>query len=333
MINNIIISKIFFILLLVILPSCKFTSTVGDSNKLKDLEKLDSVIFQYLLTSYMWHSPLHQVNLTLSTDELSGQSFEWVRFRSAIGNQIGHAVDYCFGIKNHDQNISFSVVEIGMGQTCDGEANKTLAVVSQLKRVIWHWPKNNEHNENKENKYPQLQLDFEWIENAQWKKTSFTYDLPHYPLNHKIISWGKTWRNQNPVKKLALINPQLVFFLKSTEQNFSQIKLTKISHAQSSDWQNAQVCFAVDDECNPIMLEQCHLCEKGYFTLYNSKCKTHGTTYCGEIHCGQKGQPACYLGQHHIKQDDFKGCSPFTEEWFCQQGLEIKCTKAGAICY
>ena len=313
------------LLCLSLLISCeKLTFLKGD--KTEELKKIDEILFPYLLTSFMWNTP------SLSTDEMDQASFEWVRFRSALGEKFSDAADFCFGVKQVDQRIELSLLQIQEGQTCAGESNKVLFSVKDLKRVMWRWPTPAELKTKKE-----VQLDFEWIENTQgnpqWKKISFKYELPYYPINQQNLSWGKTWRNQKPYLKFDWVNPKNSIFIKTTNAKIAKVAMSRIPHQNSVNWQKAQVCFAIDDNCQPLIAEQCHLCEHAHFTLYNTKCKTHGTTYCGEIQCGHRSQPACYLGQHHIKQDDFKGCSPFTEEWFCHQGLEIKCTKEGPICY
>lgn len=302
--------------------SCERLS-LRDKSVTEELSKFDEVLFPYLLTSYMWHIP------ALSTDEMDDSSFEWLRFRSAVGEKFSEATDYCIGIKKSEQKIEIQFLKVHLGQTCAGEGNQILSSVKNLKRAIWNWPKNLRADVDKS-----IQIDFEWIENNQWKKLNLKYDLPYFPINHESISWGKTWRNQKPFKELDWVNPTSSIFLKSKSNILvNKVVLANIAHTDPPDWQKARVCFAVDDQCQPLMAEMCHLCEKSFFTLYNTKCKTQGTSYCGEINCGQRNQPACYLGQHHIKQDDFKGCSPFTEEWYCHQGLEIKCGKDGPVCY
>lgn len=322
------IFKILFLYSFVLLFSACEKISILTTDKQTQLNSLDKTLFPLLLTSFMWNSDFTKGKESFSTDQVYGKSFEWVRFRSAIGANNGDASDFCLGVKNTGNGLSLHLVLIKSGHTCDSEQNTILQVVHDLKRVLWSWPQNPTHK-----KINQIQLDFEWIEQQQWKKVSFSYDLPHFPINQKEISWGRTWRNQQPIMDLDYINPTSIVFLRKTKDVFNTIKLQTIPHTDHLNWQKAQICFAVDDQCQPIISEQCHLCEKGYFTLYNTHCKTHGTSYCGEIRCGQRGQPACYLGQHHIKQDDFKGCSPFTEEWFCHQGLEIKCSKEGAVCY
>ncbi len=317
---------VIFIFIVLSLSCEKLLLKIQD--KQKEIQTFDQFLFPYILTSFMWHSDYMHGQDFLSTDQVYGKSFEWIRFRSAISGEFGQASDFCLGVKNTGQDLNLSLVHILPGQTCDHENNKIIFTVTKLKRALWHWP-----TETTSKKMLNAKLEFEWIENSQWKKFSIQFDLPHYPINHQNLAWGKTWRNQKPYSALESINPSPIFFIKDSSQNLMSVKILKIPHTNADQWQSAQVCFAVDDECHPVIAEQCSRCEKGYFTLYNTKCSTHGTTYCGEIRCGQRGQPACYQGKHHIKQDDFKGCSPFTEEWFCHQGLEIKCTSNGAVCY
>lgn len=320
---------LYILFLFLFLVSCEKLTLLQTQTK-DDLKLFDEVLFPYLLTSFMWHIPSSTNNNSpyATTDEMNGASIEWIRFRSAMGKNSGDAIDFCLAVKHLEQRIELSLIQIPFGQVCDNEKNIILYKIKNLKRVLWHWPKSEQLKTKKSGV-----LEFEWIEDAKWYKQSFEYDLPYFPINHQHLSWGKTWRNQKPFSHLEWINPSNSIFIKLTDSNFNMVKLTKIPHQISKDWQKAQVCFAVNDQCQPTMLEQCHLCEKSYFTLYNTKCSSHGTSYCGEIECGKKNQPACYLGQHHVKQDDFKGCGPFTEEWFCHAGLEIKCTKDGAVCY
>lgn len=121
-------------------------------DKTAELTNIDKVLFPYLLTSYMWNVP------SLSTDEMDQASFEWVRFRSAIGEKFSDAADFCFAVKSVEQKIELSLLQISAGQTCAGESNQVLFTVKDLKRVIWHWKSKN-----------QIQLDFEWIEKTKWK--------------------------------------------------------------------------------------------------------------------------------------------------------------------
>jgi hypothetical protein len=319
--------KIFFIIML--FSSCKENAFFQLTDKNQELEKFDQVLFPYILSSYMWHSDFIQGFENITTDQVLGRTFEWIRFRSSIGKKIGEFNDFCLGVKNLGNDLNLLLLQIKPGHTCDNEENSILYSLNHIKRAIWSWPAVTSSPQ----KMKTMKLTFEWIEKGQWQSKEFSYDLPHYPINHSVLSWGKTWRNQKPYNDLESVLPTSILYLQDKNLQSQSIKMSLIPHTNYENWKDAKICFAVDDTCQPIIMEQCFLCEKGTFTLYNTKCKTHGTTFCGEIRCGQRGQPACFLGQHHIKQDDFKGCSPFTEEWFCHNGLEIKCTKEGAVCY
>lgn len=308
------------IYIIFIFVSCKTKTDMS-----KQLQQFDESLFPLLVTSYMWHKQNDDWSHTneWSTDHVIGKKFEWIRFRSSIGETNAASADFCLGLAGQETNISMSLVHIKSGRSCDDSQNEVFAILRDIKRAILKFPKTN--NEK-------LSLEIQWTDSGKWLSKFFHYSVPHFAFNHSSLTWGKTWRNQIPIKDNLNINPEYFLQIKTEAASLSPVKFHLIPHVTSDNWKKAQPCFAVDDNCRPTMSEQCYLCEKGTFTLFNTKCSQRGTTYCGEIHCGTLNQPACYLGHEHIKQADFKDCGPFTEQWYCQDGLEVNCLEGVAIC-
>ena len=210
--------KIFCIFYL--LSNCS-PSIFDESNIDKELTNFDKILFPYLLSSYMCHSEFFNEYQETSTDQVYEKTFEWIRFRSAVGANIGEANDFCFGVKNAGNDLNLLFLHIKPGETCDSENNKVLFSLNKIKRAIWTWPK------NESQKNFTLKISVEWIEKGQWKKNDLFFDLPHYPKNHTSIFWGKTWRNQKPFKELENMLPLHIFFIEDSISGDGVLRLPK----------------------------------------------------------------------------------------------------------
>ena len=67
---------------------------------------------------------------------------------------------------------------------------------------------------------------------------------------------------------------------------------------------DGDICFEVDDQCNSVLENNCHLCPNGSFDFVASSCSRLYKKKCGENNCGIKGGPACIRG--------FKTCLLYT---------------------
>ncbi len=71
-------------------------------------------------------------------------------------------------------------------------------------------------------------------------------------------------------------------------------------------------CQQVDKNCNDIGENRCDDCRYGWYSIVDYNCPQGGSKFCGQNHCGEKGEPACPRGIKVVDE---------TEAGICQSDL------------
>lgn len=97
------------------------------------------------------------------------------------------------------------------------------------------------------------------------------------------------------------------------------------------DLVNGDNCFDVDEQCNPIQRNICHLCPGSVTEVIADKCPGKYRRYCRDSICGDKGQAACIRG---LKASGYNGpiCIPGSPVGFCQKPYKVFCENGELIC-
>lgn len=84
-------------------------------------------------------------------------------------------------------------------------------------------------------------------------------------------------------------------------------------------------CHRFDEQCNETKAFDCDSCLGGWSEVVSHRCDAGKTTkICGRDRCGEKGEPACPRGIHHmIDEESF--CFEGSRAGFCQDGLVTSC--------
>lgn len=145
-----------------------------------------------------------------------------------------------------------------------------------------------------------LHLDFE----TAGKKIAWSFLLPNLtgPLVHEKYSavQEKKWKSG-----LSFLRINSDTFL-----NQNNKYLGKLSDRMSRG--TAIRCQQVDKNCNNVGENRCDDCRYGWYQVVDYNCPQGGSKFCGQNHCGEKGEPACPRGSKVV----FEG-----EEGICQSDL------------
>lgn len=145
-----------------------------------------------------------------------------------------------------------------------------------------------------------LHLDFE----SSGKKVAWSFLLPN-------LEGGLVHEKYNPVKEKKWKSG--LSFLRITSDTFlnqNNKYLGKLSDRMSRG--TAIRCQQVDKNCNNVGENRCDDCRYGWYQVVDYNCPQGGSKFCGQNHCGEKGEPACPRGSKVV----FEG-----EEGICQSDL------------
>lgn len=75
-------------------------------------------------------------------------------------------------------------------------------------------------------------------------------------------------------------------------------------------------CEQVDKNCNIVGENRCGECRYGWYQVVDYQCPQGGSKFCGQNHCGEKGEPACPRGTKVVAEDELGICqSDLTPVW------------------
>lgn len=145
-----------------------------------------------------------------------------------------------------------------------------------------------------------LHLDFE----TEGKKVTWNFLLPN-------LQGGLVHEKYNPMKEKKWKSG--LSFLRVNSDTFlnqNNKYLGKLSDRMSRG--TAIRCQQVDKNCNVVGEDRCNDCRYGWYQVVDYNCPQGGSKFCGQNHCGEKGEPACPRGSKVV----FEG-----EEGICQSDL------------
>lgn len=71
-------------------------------------------------------------------------------------------------------------------------------------------------------------------------------------------------------------------------------------------------CQQIDKNCHVVGEDRCDECRFGWYQVVDYNCPQGGSKFCGQNHCGEKGEPACPRGSKIVAEG---------EEGICQSDL------------
>lgn len=145
-----------------------------------------------------------------------------------------------------------------------------------------------------------LHFDFE----KSGKKFSWVFLLPN-------LEGGLIHEKIEPIKEKKWKTG--LSFLRINDETFlnqNNKYLGKLSDRMSTG--TAIRCQQMDKNCNQVGENRCDDCRYGWYQVVDFNCPQGGSKFCGQNHCGEKGEPACPRGTKVIGQD---------EEGICQSDL------------
>lgn len=138
--------------------------------------------------------------------------------------------------------------------------------------------------------------------------------------------------------KMSYDKGELVFKLynRSSSYSWGYHPKSKSSFKKEAPFWDSQSwrCKKVNDKCEVVGQDNCHLCPTSTYTVLRSKCTTDQDRYCGKDLCGLKNYPACI--RHLFAGNEFfrTGCFQKTDIGLCSRGLVTICDKdKNVICY
>lgn len=106
----------------------------------------------------------------------------------------------------------------------------------------------------------------------------------------------------------------------------------KIGSADDSfQKKSAKKCHNVNEECETVGENLCHLCRYGWYEVADFSCPQGSSKFCGENKCGEKGEPACPSGAKVYKINGPVLCYDDSEAGFCQGELRPVCNEQNIL--
>lgn len=155
---------------------------------------------------------------------------------------------------------------------------------------------------------PDTPSDDSWINIDNIKNFKATLDA--FKLHFDFDSSGKkvSWAFLLPNLEGGLIHQKYesvkekkwksgLSFLRTTPDTFlnqNNKYLGKLSDRMSTG--TAIRCEQVDKNCNIVGENRCDDCRYGWYQVVDYNCPQGGSKFCGQNHCGEKGEPACPRG-------------------------------------
>lgn len=131
-----------------------------------------------------------------------------------------------------------------------------------------------------------------------------------------------------PLKSFSYAAPlqpagSLPFLRVGTLENSTSQKIGSINDNFANG--TAKKCHTVNENCETVGENLCHLCRYGWYEVVDYACPQGGSKFCGQSRCGEKGQPACPAGYlvHEIAPNEV--CVDDSEAGFCQGELRPIC--------
>jgi hypothetical protein len=125
--------------------------------------------------------------------------------------------------------------------------------------------------------------------------------------------------------------PSTLYDSGETKTAYPGIFISFNNKANGVNLLNGDICFDVDEQCNPIQRNICHLCPGSVIEVITDKCPSMYRRYCKDSICGDKGQAACIRG---VKASGYTGpiCIPGSPVGFCQKPYKVFCENGELIC-
>lgn len=172
---------------------------------------------------------------------------------------------------------------------------------------------------------------FELLMNEKKQADVMVMKFSHLKKNYQ---YEFTFAHYKPMKNFSYAAPvqpsgSLPFLhIASLEENTNQ-KLGSINDNFASG--TAKKCHTVNENCETVGENLCHLCRYGWYEVVDYACPQGGSKFCGQSRCGEKGQPACPAGYlvHEIAPSEV--CVDDSEAGFCQGELRPICNDQNVL--
>lgn len=335
--------KIVILIQLFEFTSCRIVSSKPENET--SIKAIDQFLFSTLMVSHDWlmeGNKTWKLSEVFSSDQLAGQESNLMRYQ--IFNDVEEVQNICLNVIRDGILFKFSINIVSIDQSCSSlqfvDSSNSLHVgeIDNLRRIMMKMDLGNDG-------IRLLKITLEWSLKLHQANTELIYELPNFPKDVKQISklgvvfsgqhvlgsdhraqtfWEGLTLQKNAIKELDSF--------KNAHKNRMWQKVLLWPQSDENHWKDALQCQAVADDCTLRMPSTCHLCPNGSMEVFDSKCRNIGSRYCINLQCGEKDSPACYLGVEHIKDEEFKGCTPFSEEFYCQEGTVMTCEQGVVMC-
>lgn len=153
----------------------------------------------------------------------------------------------------------------------------------------------------------------------------------HFKKNYQYdfyLTHFKTMKSFSYAAPVQLSGSLPFLRLASSDENSSQ-KLGNINDSFLNG--SAKRCHTVNESCETVGENLCHLCRFGWYEVVDYACPQGGSKFCGQSRCGEKGQPACPAGYlvHEISPAEV--CVDDSESGFCQGELRPICNEQNIL--
>ncbi len=163
---------------------------------------------------------------------------------------------------------------------------------------------------------PESPVSTSWLEliaikNLKLKLENFKLSLS-FSHNEKNIVWTFLLPNLNAGiihEKYQAARDNKLFpnlsLLRINEESFEESRslyVGKINDHFSNG--SAHLCYQVNKNCQEVLPDKCDECRFGWYQVVDYQCPRGGSRYCGQNHCGEKGEPACPRGESFLQDQE-----------------------------
>jgi hypothetical protein len=166
------------------------------------------------------------------------------------------------------------------------------------------------------------------IKSLQFSITLNEVKISFSNVDFKSENWIIPLR-QKSVKKLPEMHLSSAEF-KSSKLVFLSSKSVSLSHADSVQKKDHDLCHDINEDCEEVSPSYCLNCRSGWYEIPNG-C-TQGPKYCGILNCGGKNRPACRRGMRWQRKESTFDCRTDSSFAYCSKGNFIQCEGKKAFC-
>ncbi len=157
----------------------------------------------------------------------------------------------------------------------------------------------------------------------------YVFENGHDTLKLHFVHQGKEKDLSFPLLGFESKKGNTYTFFKSKNRNYPSL-IGELSDNYKNG--SAKICHQVDNRCNDVKENTCHLCRYGHFEVIDYNCPQGGSKFCGENHCGGEGEPTCPLGLANVHEKFQRmPCQQYSPVGYCLPGLHQFCDKNNVL--